>query len=565
MRVSALRWKAPVCVIVCGIATTCSGELHLPPGASAPQAYLITAAPRLEGPRSKTNLITALPEGSVTPTKHPLVAQYALLAPPGSTVQIQFGTDENYGRETSEQKAPPGGGEVDILVAGMRANTLYHMRAQVTLADGRLIFDSDHTFTTGDIPSGRLPTITAETVPEQVPQPGVELIDATLPVVPNGIDAIVADLDGNVIWYYDPGLPLKAPGLDPVKLLPNGHFLLNYREASNLDGENSILQEVDLAGNVIWQMTANDLNKALGAATCVGCNVTVVGTHHDFAVLPNGHLVVLAAMSKFVPNVAGYPSGINVLGDVVIDLDQNRNPVWLWSAFDHLDVNRHPIGFPDWTHSNTVVYSPADRSLIVSMRHQSWVIKIDYNDGKGSGDVLWRLGYQGDFTLVDGISPIDWQYAQHDFNVIRPADEDSRDRHHGQRPENRKEHDDAFDALLFDNGNSRVLDANGDVCGGSTNCYSRVVIFHLDEDSKTVTLEWVDTLPLFSTFAGSARRLENGNIEFDECGLPGPVRHSAIFEVTQTPAPVTVWQMQVTGWFVYRGFRIPSLYPGVQW
>jgi len=26
-----------------------------------------------------------------------------------------------------------------------------------------------------------------------------------------------------------------------------------------------------------------------------------------------------------------------------------------------------------------------------------------------------------------------------------------------------------------------------------------------------------------------------------------------------------VWQMNVTGQLVYRGFRIPSLYPGVEW
>ena len=55
------------------------------------------------------------------------------------------------------------------------------------------------------------------------------------------------------------------------------------------------MQEVDLGGNVIWQMTSAQLNTALAAATCAGCNVTVLGTHHDFAILPNGHLIVIAA------------------------------------------------------------------------------------------------------------------------------------------------------------------------------------------------------------------------------------------------------------------------------
>jgi len=545
--VSCLR--VLVCVILCGIPI----QMRLLPATS----------PSLRSP--EVRILTA---GRVTPTAHPLVANYAFLAPPRSTVQIQFGLDGHYERETWEQSAPLEGGEVNILVAGMRANSVYHMRAKVRMADGDILFDEDHTFVTGGIPSDRMPTITATSTPGEVPQAGVELIDETLPPVPRGIDALVTDLDGKVIWYYDPVLPLTVPGLDPVKLLPNGHFLLNYREASILDGQNSILQEVDLAGNIVWQMTASDLNRALAEAACAGCNVTVVGTHHDFAVLPNGHLVVLAAVNKFLTNVVGYPNGVNVLGDVVIDLDQNRKPVWLWSAFDHLDVNRHPIGFPDWTHTNTVVYSPADHSLIVSMRHQDWVIKIDYNNGKGSGDILWKLGYQGDFTLLNGTSPVDWQYAQHDFSLISPESEE-RQGAHGSRAQSsghrREQEGDAFDALLFDNGNSRVLDTTGNTCGGGTNCYSRVVIFRVNEDDRTATLKWVDPLPVFSNFGGSSRLLANGNIEFDECGLPGTARHSIIYEVSQASPPVTVWHMQVTRWFVYRGFRIPSLYPGVQW
>lgn len=550
------------------VGTISSSGLYTAPAVPGPSTFFIAGVSCPEGMLSNSAFVTVLTEGRVTPTSHPLVAKYAFLAPPGSTVQVHFGPDTEYGRETWQQGAPTGGGEVDILVAGMRADTLYHMRAEVRLASGSLFFDEDHTFTTGDIPTGRLPIISATATPGQVPQAGVELIDATLPPVPNGIDAIVTDLDGNVIWYYDPGLPLVVPGLDPIKLLRNGHLLVNYREASVLDGENSILQEVDLAGNIVWQMTANDLNHALAAATCTGCNVKVVGTHHDVAVLPNGHLVVLAAMNKFVDNVAGYTIGTNVLGDVVIDLDQNRKPVWIWSTFEHLDVNRHPIGFPDWTHSNTVVYSPADHSLIVSMRHQNWVIKIDYNDGKGTGDILWKLGYQGDFTLINGTSPVDWQYAQHDVNILSQGTEkgaESQRNHEELSREGEENKADVFDLLLFDNGNSRVLDTSGDICGSGPNCYSRVVMFRLNERAQTAFLKWVDSLPVFSNFGGSSRLLANGNIEFDECGLPGPVRQSAIYEMTQASPPLIVWQMQVTGWFAYRAFRIPSLYPGVKW
>ena len=61
------------------------------------------------------------------------------------------------------------------------------------------------------------------------------------------------------------------------------------------------------------------------------------------------------------------------------------------------------MGFPDWTHTNAILFSPDDGNLIVSVRHQNWVVKVDYANGVGTGDILWKLGYQGDFTLVGGM------------------------------------------------------------------------------------------------------------------------------------------------------------------
>jgi hypothetical protein len=50
-------------------------------------------------------------------------------------------------------------------------------------------------------------------------------------------------------------------------------------------------------------------------------------------------------------------------------------------------------------------------------------------------------------------------------------------------------------------------------------------------------------------------------VAFDE----NTPNESFIQEVTPEPIPQLVWQLNVTGQLVYRGFRIPSLYPGVQW
>jgi arylsulfate sulfotransferase len=485
--------------------------------------------------------------GVVEPTQNPQVALYTITPPAAANVTIQFGATTNHGLSTWTQGAPTGGGPVSTFVAGMILNSTYHMQATLNFGGGVTFLDNDHTFATGTLQANTLPPLKVTTTPGMTPQSGVELLDLVNLGATGLISVLVTDLNGNILWTYNPGLPaVDVP--NPIKLLPNGHFLINFAGAAP-DGENSVLQEVDLSGQVVWQMTAAQLNKALAAATCTGCNITVVGTHHDFAVLPNGHLIVIAAQEQTLSGLAGYPNPVTVIGDVLIDLDQNRNPVWLWSTFDHLDPNRHPILFPDWTHTNSVVYSPDDKALILSMRNQSWVMKIDYDDGEGTGNILWKLGYQGNFALQGGTDPVDWFYAQHDANIISPNSSGT------------------FQILLFDDGNDRVLDSSGTVCGSTVPCWTRVPILQLDETANTATLEWVDDLaPVFVSFGGSARLLANGNIEFAECApVAPPGAPVAIYEVTKTSPPQTVWQMQIAGQDAYRGFRIPSLYPGVQW
>lgn len=519
------------------------------PAVTANSTATVTATSKNNPTKSASASVTIVAAGIVATTANPQVATYTITPPSTANVSIQFGIDTTYGLTTWQQPTPAGGGPVSIFVAGMRINTPYHMRAVLKFSDGSEFDDVDHTFMTGDIPVANLPSISTVTTPGATPQPGVELLDLVGGVAQRSI--AVSDLAGNIIWTYDTGLPQAFIG-DPVKLLPNGHFLMNVGLGAP-DGANSFLLEVDLAGNTIWSMNFGQLNKALGLATCAGCNITVVGTHHDFVALPNGHILVLAAETLPESGLTGFPNPVNVTGDVIIDLDENRNPVWVWSEFDHLDLNRHPIFFPDWTHTNAIVYSPDDKALIISVRHQHWILKIDYNDGQGTGNIIWTLGHEGDFALVGGTDPQDWFYAPHDVNIISPNSTG------------------IFQLLMFDNGNQR-LDSTGTIaCGTTTPCESRVPILQLDETAKTASIEWVDNLdPLFSIFGGSARLLANGNVEFDECaptvtGTNTTMSKGVITEVTKTTPPQTVFQMTVTGQNAYRAFRIPSLYPGVQW
>jgi hypothetical protein len=425
------------------------------------------------------------------------------------------------------------------------------MQAAVKLDNGATTTDVDHTIKTGT-PEVQ-PNLTVSTTAGMTPQSGIEQLTT---LEGNSFGIIATDLQGNVIWSYAlPNNPVGADGqdeIDGVKLMPNGDFLITVAQGSSyaLSGGPTpagvviAVREIDLAGNIVREISATDLTNELKAA---GYDITISEFHHDVAPLPNGHWLVLASTFKsFSPAVDGYT---NILGDVVIDLDQNLEPVWVWNEFDHLDVTRHPMGFPDWTHTNTVLYSPSDHNLIVSSRHQNWVMKIDYQDGTGTGNILWHLGEGGDFKLVNGTDPTDWSYAQH-MPTFASTNTSG-----------------VFSLVMMDNGDDRIF-PDGGTCGTGSEpaCYSTVPVYQLDENAKTATLTFHQVLPttLYNSFGGNAELLGNGNIEYDLCGLTGT--SSQIFEVTPDSSnPQTVWHMTLTGSQAYRGYRIPSLYPGVQW
>jgi arylsulfate sulfotransferase len=503
----------------------------------------------------------AVPAGQVTPTNNPQVALYTITLPFPGTVAIHFGTTTSYGLQTWTQSTRVPGGQVSIFVAGMQASTPYHMQAAVQFTNGITVADADHIFTTGAVPPTMRTTVTASTTAGMTPQPGLELLN---PVAGNPSGVVVTDLSGNVLWTYaNPGIQ-NLNFIDGVKMLPDGNFLLVIGPSSSVSlagafapGTITELREVNLAGDTVREISIQDLNAELTLAGCAECNVQLDNFHHDVEPLPNGHWLALANTTRVLSETSQPPlhggSATTVLGDVIVDLDENLRPVWVWNEFNHLDPNRHPMLFPDWTHTNAVVYSKDDHNILVSMRHQNWILKVNYNDGLGDGNILWHLGEGGDFTLAGGSDPADWEYAQHSpafFSANTTG---------------------VFSLGVMDNGDDRIFPA-GVTCGsaGAPAChYSTIPVWQIDEIAKTASLTIHQILPaaLFNNFGGNAERLANGNLEYDLCsvavGINGAFSH--VYEVTDESEPQTVWSMHVSGTFLYRAFRIPSLYPGVQW
>jgi len=459
--------------------------------------------------------------GAVAATLHPLVAQYTVAASAPAQVSIEFGTDTSYGRSTWSQQVNAGG-KASFFVAGMRPTTTYHMRARFDFASGATMYDSDHIFTTKGLPNVTFPQVTVN----QTSGSSVQGVDVTSSTGPQAT-AAVFDHDGSLIWYYyDPAMP---PLTFPLKFLANGDFIAQYYQN---------LREVDLSGQVVREETIDQLNHDLKAA---GYSIHAAEFHHDMLSLANGHWIVLVDLEKDFQDLPGYPGTTQVVGDALVDLDPNNRLVWVWNTFDHLDVNRHPYMFPDWTHSNALVYTP-DGNLLLSMRHQSWIIKINYANGAGNGDILWRLGPEGDFSLAQN-DAAQWFYNEHAPVIVQSQ---------GAKTT----------LAMFDNGNTRP-DSSGQRCEQNNDCYSRGLLMDVDESAMTASVSWQYQPGWYSLWGGDIERLPNGDTEIDFTNPDGGP--SRVVETDSSAMPQVLWQMNSSKAEFYRAYRIPSLYPGVQW
>jgi hypothetical protein len=178
-----------------------------------------------------------------------------------------------------------------------------------------------------------------------------------------------------------------------------------------------VLREIDLAGRPLRETNIDALNAQLAVRRLE----PIYSLDHEALRLPNGDTAVLGTTQRTI-NLQ------DVEGAMLLVLDANFQVVWAWDAFDHLDPQQwQPIlggacadsdggaglcGSPDpqaedWLHVNALGWSSQDHDLILSLRHQDWVIKIDYRDGTGDGQVIWRLGRNGDFTLASD-DPFPW-------------------------------------------------------------------------------------------------------------------------------------------------------------
>jgi arylsulfate sulfotransferase len=488
----------------------------------------------------------------ITPTSHPLVALFS--APPcseGAQFRVAF---RPRGQEVSMRTPDePCHASItnNVYVAGMRADSDYEMRAEV-IRSGKQEPGAWMNFHTGLL-DGRFAPVATET-PREKGKISSEGIIIRSTIEPWRVNA--TDLDGNTVWY------LKSPSSPFLtRTVRGGHFL------AHADGPNSVndmkrwqlLQELDLMGNTVRETNIGRIAEQLAdrgiKSDCKkGSEQCLAGFHHEAVRLPNGHTLTLAGLERMFPaGTQGSKEAVDILGDLILDLDENLQLTWFWNSFDHMDLKRASLGDEKcpggpggdgctpvflsstangWLHSNALNYDKRSGDLLVSIPEQDWVIKVDYKDGKGSGKILWRLGKDGDFTVKSN-DPYPWFSYQHDVGF------------------------DPKTGLLvvFDDGHRRK--------DKDPKANNRGQTWKLDQEARTATLVMNADLGVYAVAVGSAQPLSDGNYSFESGFInPGPAMFATVYSRTTetTPDGKIAYAQQLDGQLTYRSFRVATMY-----
>ena len=484
----------------------------------------------------------------VVATAHPLIA--LLSAPPcpeGGQFRVAFRPDGEELLSRTPEQACRGGITNNVLVAGMRADTEYKMRVEWSGGQGK---QSDWLpFHTGML-DGDFAPVTIST-PRAGPVPAEEVVMFSTSSQGEERRPFATDLEGRVIWF------LRAPDF-LTRVLTGGRVLVLAagQNTINTVRRYQVLRELDLAGNILKETNIGRIAEQLEShgihSDCrKGGKECVSAFHHEAIRLPNGHTLAVAGLERIMPaGTQGSKEPIDILGDLVVELDEDFQVVHMWNNFDHLDVNRMSVGDSKckegpgsggcaavylapaangWTHTNSLNYIPSSGDFLASMPEQNWVIKVDYKNGKGSGKVLWRLGKDGDFTAKsDDRSP--WFSYEHDA-AFEPTGSNV--------------------LTLLDNGRARFE--------SDKNSTTRGQAWRLDEEKLTATLVKNFNLQAYSSAVGSAQTLKNGAYSFEAGFIDNTISNRGRMVEVDGDGRI-VFAIDVHGPIVYRSFRIENLY-----
>jgi hypothetical protein len=361
-----------------------------------------------------------------------------------------------------------------------------------------------------------------------------------------GIRPFATDLAGRVIWY------LRSPE-SLTRVIPGGRFLVigEGLNAVNDTRQGQMLRELDLAGNIVRETNVGAVAEQLESrgihSDCrTGGKECLSGFHHEAIRLPNGHTLAIAGLERMMPaGTQGSDGPVDILGDVVVDLNEDFQVAGVWNEFDHLDVKRKSVfdskcktgegGCPPvllapeangWAHSNSLHYIPSNGDFLISVPEQDWVVKVDWKNGTGSGKVVWRLGKGGDFK-VESAGKDPWFSFAHDVGY-EPAGSNT--------------------LTISDNADS--IYKNDNKTG------ARAQIWKLDEEKRIATLAYNVGLGVHTNCCGSIQALKSGGYS-SVSGWVLPLYGRTV--ETDQDGKVR-FAIDVEGAVVYRSFRVEDMY-----
>ncbi|HSG72852.1 MAG TPA: aryl-sulfate sulfotransferase [Planctomycetaceae bacterium] len=464
--------------------------------------------------------------------------------------------------------------EQSVVLLGMRPNRQHSIVVRVE-NPGERTYDLSEpiTFETPPLPKSFPPLQTTVSNPDRM-EPGVTLFPVNIWV--NDVDLMdfgylmILDAAGEVVWYLKTGHRTAT-----VQILDNGHLLYNHA------GYRRMI-EINLLGDVVREWHAANIAPAPNADSIpIACDTL----HHEILPIEDGKFLALSTrmqnLTDFRRNLYDEDERgpVSVVGDEIVEFQSDGKVLRRLNLFDILDIDRLCYGVfgnfwnnkyletgvkdtEDWTHANAIMRTTEKDWIVVSLRHQDCLIKLNFT----TGEIRWILGdhdgwdepWKSKLLAMQG--DWDWPYHQHGPQITSRGT-----------------------IMMFDNGNYRAIPPEL-ITGGSEN-YSRVLELKVDEENMTVSKVWEyrgkGHEEFYSPFYGEADVLpqtgnilvtDGGHIEFAD-GRPSDIPPSdhqwaRVFEITyDTPAEI-LWEVRLEtpverqlGWSVYRSERIESLEP----
>ena len=424
--------------------------------------------------------------------------------------------DAHVGGTVSDLSTPffPVRGDTGVIPAlGLREHTSYEITLHVSSRNGEA--DTTMSFYGGQLP---LELSKLRLAPNQSSfdpiTPDYILTDFT---GASGAYLVVFDETGHVCWYRQFQAEPGESAIDADRQV-NGDYTLFVGQSTGWQPTPGRFIEVNAAGDSITAYSAT----------------APYTDPHELVLEYNGqtlaHVDILGYDFRQVDlSALGGTPNQTVAGHVILRQSPAGVVEFSWNAWDHFSIADWIFVQPglaqmptiDFDHPNSLI-KDSDGNYIVSFASLGEITKIDAT----TGQMIWRFGGRhNQFTIIG--DPLNGFGIQHHAHVLP-------------------------------NGNLLFID-NG---ARHTPPESRAVEYHLDLNARTATMVWQyrHSPPLFSPFAGSAQRLENGNTL---------VAFGAAAQVAEvTPQGSVVWeaQMQKAGAkvpFFYRAIRLQSLYQAV--